>query len=113
MTSPHLRILNLLVSFLTVICKHDFERTHLSQTNHHLTMSQKPKAQIVPPSGFAEPSEPSQITPENKSKKQLTEEQEENPQVIAQKPGKQYHDRKSEGGKAGGKADQGGVKGKL
>ena len=53
-----------------------------------------PKAKVVPPSGLSEPSEPSEVKPEDKPKKQLQGEQEENPQVIAQKPGKQYKDEK-------------------
>jgi len=93
-----------------------------------------PKAQVVPPSGLSEPSEPSQVKPEDKPKRQLAGEQEENPQVIAQKPGKQYRERGdkgtngqkegSRGGEAvgkeedgrevvGGREDQGRVKGRL
>ncbi|KIP08234.1 hypothetical protein PHLGIDRAFT_18988 [Phlebiopsis gigantea 11061_1 CR5-6] len=52
------------------------------------------KPQIVPPGGSSEPSEPSEVRPEDKSKTQLVGEQEENPQLIAHRPGKQEADRK-------------------
>ncbi|KAG8977993.1 hypothetical protein FRB90_008612, partial [Tulasnella sp. 427] len=45
-----------------------------------------------PPSAFAEPSEPSDRAPEENGKEQLTNPQEENPQLIAHKPGKQAVD---------------------
>ena len=70
-----------------------------------------PKAQLVPPSGASEPSEPSEIRPEEKPKKQLTGEQEENPQAIAHRPGGQAADHKhksrSDGGNLDKVADQG------
>lgn len=50
-----------------------------------------------PPSGSSEPSEPSEVKPSNKPKQQLTGEQEENPQLLAHKPGKQSGDAKAEG----------------
>ncbi|TCD64280.1 hypothetical protein EIP91_004288 [Steccherinum ochraceum] len=56
-----------------------------------------PKAQVIPPGAASEPSEPSQIKPEDKSKKQITSQDEENPQVVVQKPGKQYKDRGEKG----------------
>ncbi len=42
-----------------------------------------------PASAFAEHSEPSDRAPEDNPKSQLVKPQEENPQVIAHKPGKQ------------------------
>ncbi|EKM58402.1 uncharacterized protein PHACADRAFT_252691 [Phanerochaete carnosa HHB-10118-sp] len=71
-----------------------------------------PKPQVVPPSGSSEPSEPSEIRPEDKPKKQLKGEQEENPQVVAHRPGGQAADKKGDS-KSGGSgsldkvADQG------
>ncbi|KAI0648948.1 hypothetical protein C8Q79DRAFT_483792 [Trametes meyenii] len=43
------------------------------------------KAERLPPSSFAEPSEPSQVPPEDKSRSKdtLRGEQEENPQLVA------------------------------
>ena len=41
-----------------------------------------PKAQSPPTSAFSEPSEPSDIVPENNPREQLTRPQEENPQVV-------------------------------
>lgn len=61
-----------------------------------------PKPQVVPPSGSSEPSEPSEIRPEDKPKKQLTGEQEENPQAIAHRPGGQAADKKNKSGGGGG-----------
>ncbi|GJF00064.1 hypothetical protein PsYK624_163420 [Phanerochaete sordida] len=63
-----------------------------------------PKAQLVPPAGASEPSEPSEIRPEDKPKKQLTGKQEENPQVVAHRAGGQEADRKGRN-KAGGSAN--------
>ena len=54
-----------------------------------------PKPQVVPPSGSSEPSEPSEVRPEDKPKEQLTGEQEENPQVVAHRPGGQAAEKKS------------------
>ncbi len=48
----------------------------------------------LPESAFAEPSEPSDRAPENNPKPQLVNSQEENPQIIAHKPGKQSSDKK-------------------
>ncbi|KAH9902616.1 hypothetical protein C8Q73DRAFT_831560 [Cubamyces lactineus] len=69
------------------------------------------KAEIVPPSSFSEPSEPSQLCPEDKPKDTLRGEQEENPQLVAHNKGRQSGDKRggthrpNEGGKAsaGGK----------
>ncbi|KAJ8496590.1 hypothetical protein ONZ51_g1020 [Trametes cubensis] len=52
------------------------------------------KAQLVPPSSFSEPSEPSQLRPEDKPKDTLRGEQEENPQLVAHKKGRQSGDNK-------------------
>lgn len=66
-----------------------------------------PKPQVVPPSASSEPSEPSEIRPEDKPKKQLTGEQEENPQVVAHRPGGQVADKKGRNGTArGGNLDK-------
>lgn len=40
------------------------------------------KAELVPPSSFSEPSEPSQIRPEDAPKDTLRGPQEENPQLV-------------------------------
>ena len=74
-----------------------------------------PRAQVVPPSGFSEPSEPSQLEPEDEPKQQLRGPQGENPQIIAQNPGKQYEDERKErhGDRVKGTEDQAKVKGKL
>ncbi len=48
-----------------------------------------PKADQPPTSAFSEPSEPSENKPEENPASQLTSNQEENPQLIAQKPGHQ------------------------
>lgn len=56
------------------------------------------KPEVVPPSGASEPSEPSPMRPEDKPKKQLTGEQEENPQVVAHRPGGQEADAKGRNG---------------
>ncbi|KAG8960602.1 hypothetical protein FRC03_006351 [Tulasnella sp. 419] len=64
-------------------------------------VSSKPKKSVLkevdnpPSSAFAEPSEPSGHAPEQNPKEQITNAQEENPQVIAHKPGKQAHDKKA------------------
>lgn len=55
--------------------------------------------QIVKPSAASEPSEPSSIKPEDKSKEQLTGTQEENPQIVAHTAGKQAGDAKERGDK--------------
>ncbi|KAI0671898.1 hypothetical protein C8Q78DRAFT_991411 [Trametes maxima] len=47
------------------------------------TMVHTKKAERVPPSSFTEPSEPSQVRPEDRPKETLRGEQEENPQVVA------------------------------
>ena len=52
------------------------------------------KAERVPASSFAEPSEPSQLRPEDKPKDTLTGEQEENPQVVMHMQGRQSGDEK-------------------
>ena len=64
------------------------------------------KPQVVAPSSSSEPSEPSFIKPENKSKEQLTGTQEENPQVIMHKPGKQAADAKRSSSKGSVKEDR-------
>ncbi|KAJ3490827.1 hypothetical protein NLI96_g1148 [Meripilus lineatus] len=51
-----------------------------------------PKLNKLPPSGFSEPSEPSDLSPEQNPRSQLTSNQEENPQIIAQNPGYQRKD---------------------
>lgn len=68
----------------------------------HLEMAPKSKPEIVRPSATSEPSEPSEIRPEEKSKKQLIGEQEENPQVIAHRVGGQAADGKAKRGGSGG-----------
>ncbi|CCM03081.1 uncharacterized protein FIBRA_05201 [Fibroporia radiculosa] len=55
-------------------------------------MGPKGTAEVVPPSKASEPSEPSDIRPEEKPKEQLTGEQEENPQVTAHRKGEQAAD---------------------
>lgn len=54
----------------------------------------------LPPSSFAEPSEPSDHAPEDNPKGQLTKPQEENPQAIAHKPGFQTADGRNKSTKA-------------
>ncbi|KAI0349741.1 hypothetical protein OH77DRAFT_1525452 [Trametes cingulata] len=61
------------------------------------------KAEIVPPSSFSEPSEPSQLRPEDKPQDTLRGEQEENPQLIAHSKGKQSGDRKGTNGSRSGR----------
>lgn len=46
-----------------------------------------------PASAFSEPSEPSENAPGRNPASQLTSDQEENPQLIAQKPGRQRADK--------------------
>ena len=53
------------------------------------------KAQIVAPSWASEPSEPSEIRPGKKTREQLQEGQEENPQLMAHIPGWQSGDAKA------------------
>ena len=62
------------------------------------------KAERVPASSFAEPSEPSQLRPEDKPKDTLTGEQEENPQVVMHMQGRQSGDEKgtNAGSRSGG-----------
>ncbi|KAI0366260.1 hypothetical protein BV20DRAFT_971957 [Pilatotrama ljubarskyi] len=62
------------------------------------------KAEIVPPSSFSEPSEPSQLRPEDKPQDTIRGEQEENPQLVAHDKGKQSGDRKGTNGPGGGRA---------
>ncbi|TBU24012.1 hypothetical protein BD309DRAFT_568837 [Dichomitus squalens] len=52
------------------------------------------KAELVPASSFSEPSEPSQLRPDDKPKEALAGEQEENPQLVAHKEGRQSGDAK-------------------
>ena len=52
-------------------------------------MAEQRKAQIVAPSAASEPSEPSALRPEDKPQSQIQGEQEENPQLIAHRPGRQ------------------------
>ncbi|KAF7794829.1 hypothetical protein EIP86_005971 [Pleurotus ostreatoroseus] len=58
-------------------------------TNPH-TQPYKPAR--VAPSAASEPSEPSALRPEDKPRAQLTHEQEENPQVVAHRKGRQAAD---------------------
>jgi hypothetical protein len=48
-----------------------------------------PGGDDLPLSAFAEPSEPSELAPEDNPKEQLTHNQEENPQAVVKKPSKQ------------------------
>lgn len=48
-----------------------------------------PKAEVVPPSGFQEPSEPSDIAPGEQPRAQVASAQQENPQLIAHEKGAQ------------------------
>ncbi|THH14112.1 hypothetical protein EW146_g6185 [Bondarzewia mesenterica] len=41
-----------------------------------------PKAKLEKPSAFSEPSEPSNLSPEDEPREQITGEQEENPQLV-------------------------------
>lgn len=52
------------------------------------------KAELVPASSFSEPSEPSQIRPEDAPADTLRGPQEENPQLVAHSKGRQSADRK-------------------
>lgn len=47
-----------------------------------LPKAMPPKADKIPESAFGEPSEPSALKPADKPKEQLTNPQEENPQVV-------------------------------
>ncbi|RDX43835.1 hypothetical protein OH76DRAFT_1409792 [Lentinus brumalis] len=76
-----------------------------------------PKAERLPDSSFSEPSEPSQLRPDEKPAATLRGEQEENPQLVAHSRGRQAGDAKganagSSPGRAGGGAgmdrDEGG-----
>ncbi|KAI0346287.1 hypothetical protein BDW22DRAFT_739437 [Trametopsis cervina] len=58
--------------------------------------------EVVPPAASSEPSEPSAVIPEDKSREQLTGEQGENPQVMAHRPGKQAGDSKEGKGEVKG-----------
>ena len=58
-----------------------------------------PKPQIISPAAASEPSEPSEVRPGDKDKKQLAEEQEENPQVVAHRPSRQEADREGHPGR--------------
>jgi hypothetical protein len=69
-------------------------------------MVAKSKPQVVPPSAASEPSEPSEVRPEDKPKKQLKGEQEENPQIVAHRPGGQEADGKGQKGGREGKGDR-------
>ena len=55
-------------------------------------MPRLPKAQRLPDSSFSEPSEPSQLRPEDKPARALRGEQEENPQLVAHARGRQAAD---------------------
>ena len=55
-------------------------------------MPRLPKAQRLPDSSFSEPSEPSQLRPEDKPARALRGEQEENPQLVAHSRGLQAVD---------------------
>ncbi|KAI9000666.1 hypothetical protein BD414DRAFT_404706 [Trametes punicea] len=50
------------------------------------------KAQLVPPSSSSEPSEPSQLCPEDRPAQALRGAQEENPQLVAHEKGRQAAD---------------------
>lgn len=53
------------------------------------------KPERIPAHASTEPSEPSEIIPEEKPREQLQGEQEENPQVVMHKPGRQAADDQS------------------
>ena len=53
------------------------------------------KPELVPAHASAEPSEPSEVKPEDKPREQLQGEQEENPQVVMHRPGRQAADDES------------------
>jgi hypothetical protein len=55
-----------------------------------------PKISSPPPSAFSEPSEPSDLKPEDKPKDQITKPQEENPQVIVTKNKEQAKEKKAD-----------------
>lgn len=55
-------------------------------------MPRLPEAKELPPSSFSEPSEPSDIRPEDKPASTLRGPQEENPQLIAHSKGRQAGD---------------------
>ena len=57
-------------------------------------MPRLPKAERLPDSSFSEPSEPSQLRPEDKPARALRGEQEENPQLLAHNRGRQSGDAK-------------------
>ncbi|KAI0694653.1 hypothetical protein C8T65DRAFT_744281 [Cerioporus squamosus] len=70
-------------------------------------MPRLPKAERLPDSSFSEPSEPSQIRPEDKPESTLRGEQEENPQLVAHSKGRQSGDAKgTNAGSGGGRAGE-------
>ena len=64
------------------------------------------KAEIIKPSTASEPSEPSEIRPEKKSREQLRGAQEENPQMLAHRKGKQSGDAKARASKKEDEGDE-------
>ncbi|KAI0687690.1 hypothetical protein BC835DRAFT_1309143 [Cytidiella melzeri] len=75
--------------------KHSLHPSATTIPVHRQEMAPAHKPEVVSPSSSEEPSEPSEIKPENKPKDQLTGTQQENPQVVMHKPGKQATDAKS------------------
>jgi hypothetical protein len=55
-----------------------------------------PKVENPPPSAFSEPSEPSELKPEDKPKSLLTGPQEENPQVVVTQSKKKGDEKKED-----------------
>ncbi len=78
-------------------------------------MPRLPKAERLPDSSFSEPSEPSQIRPDEKPAATLRGEQEENPQLVAHSKGRQAGDAKGTNagspGRAGAGKEGGGKRG--
>lgn len=68
-------------------------------------MVSKVKAEQIPAGRFQEPSEPSDVKPEDKPKQLVASEQEENPQVIAHKKGEQAVDRAQGHSECGGPSE--------
>ncbi|KAI0775045.1 hypothetical protein BD413DRAFT_611414 [Trametes elegans] len=72
-----------------------------AESSYRPANMQTKKAAIVPPSSFSEPSEPSQVRPEDRPKETLRGTQEENPQLVAHDKGRQAAD--ARGGRHPGK----------
>jgi hypothetical protein len=62
------------------------ERLPVGGKNHN---DDGPEEGNLPLSAFAEPSEPSELAPEDNPKEQLCHNQEENPQIVVRMPSKQ------------------------